>query len=307
MNANRREVVVTGMGAVSPFGIGVEPLWSGVSGGHSGINWIEDVLDLDPAIYPIRYAAAVKNFSVDEHLKRHCEVRNEKSVQMGLVAARQALAQAGLLTPDDLPVPEANPVAVIAGSGHGPCHEADAGYHEYFTRGPRSVRPATLAKSMFNSLSSNLSIHFGLTGTNLVIASACSSGTLAIGLAAILIRNGFVERALCGGAEAPLTQAIFTGWTNMRVMARHSEPQKASRPFDAKRNGLVLGEGAAMVVLESRVAAERRAVKTLATVLGHGASSNAHHITAPDSGGPGRSHAVMPGRCSLGQRKRRLH
>src|ERR1700730_15873821 len=117
VNGNRREVAVTGMGAVSPFGIGVGPLWSGVSGGHSGINWIEDVLDLDPAIYPIRYAAAVKNFSVDEHLKRHCEVRNEKSVQMGLAAAREALAQAGLLTPDELPVPDANPVAVIAGSG----------------------------------------------------------------------------------------------------------------------------------------------------------------------------------------------
>src|SRR5580704_14570158 len=285
MIANRREVVVTGMGAVSPFGIGVGPLWSGVSAGQSGIDWIDDVLELDPAIYPIRYAAAVKNFSVDEHLKRHCEVRNEKSVQMALVAAREALAQAGLLTPDERPVPEANPVAVIAGSGHGPCHEADAGYHEYFTRGPRSVRPATLAKSMFNSLSSNLSIHFGLTGTNFVVASACSSGTLAIGLAAILIRNGFVDRALCGGADAPITQAIFTGWTNMRVMARHDEPRKASRPFDAKRNGLVLAEGAAMVVLESRAAAERRTVKTLATVLGHGASSDAHHITAPTVAG----------------------
>jgi 3-oxoacyl-[acyl-carrier-protein] synthase II len=99
MNANRREVAVTGMGAVSPFGMGIEPLWNGVSGGHRGINWIEDVHDLDPAIYPIRYAAAVKNFSVDEHLKRHCEVRAERSVQMGLVTARQALAQAGLLTP----------------------------------------------------------------------------------------------------------------------------------------------------------------------------------------------------------------
>jgi hypothetical protein len=104
-------------------------------------------------------------------------------------------------------------------------------------------------------------------------------GNGAIGLAAILIRNGFIERALCGGADAPLTQAILTAWTNMRVMARHSEPQTASRPFDAKRNGLVLGEGAAMVVLESRAAAERCTVKTLATLLGYGASSDAHHIT----------------------------
>jgi 3-oxoacyl-(acyl-carrier-protein) synthase len=138
---------------------------------------------------------------------------------------------------------------------------------------------------MFNSLSSNLSIHFGLTGANLVIASACSSATLAIGLAAILIRDGFVDRVLCGGADAPLTQAIFTGWTNMRVTARHSAPQKASRPFDSKRNGLVLGEGAAMVVLESRGSAERRGAKPLARVLGHGTSSDAHHITAPKVAG----------------------
>jgi 3-oxoacyl-[acyl-carrier-protein] synthase II len=273
------------MGAVSPFGIGAGPLWSGVSAGNSGIDWIEDVLDLDPAIYPIRYAAAVKTFCVDDHLKRHCEVRAERSVQMGLVAAHEALTQAGLLQNGDTVIPDWNPVAVVAGSGHGPCHEADAGYHEYFTRGPRAVRPATLAKSMFNSLSSNLSIHFGLSGANFVIASACSSGTLAIGLAAVLIRDGFIDRILCGGADAPLTQAIFTGWTNMRVMAHHSEPQKASRPFDSRRNGLVLGEGAAMVVLESRSSAKRRAVEPLARVLGHGTSSDAHHITAPTVAG----------------------
>jgi 3-oxoacyl-[acyl-carrier-protein] synthase II len=281
MSGTRREVVVTGMGAVSPFGIGVAPLWRGIRAGQSGIDWIEDTLDLNPSLYPTRYAGAVKQFSVDEHLKRHCEVRGEKSVQMGLVAAREALAQAGLLTADELAIPETNPIFVIAGSGHGPCHEADGAYQEYYSRGPRAVRPATLAKSMFNSLSSNLSIHFGLTGANLVIAAACSSGTLAIGMAAALIRSGFIDRALCGGADAPITQAIFTGWTNMRVLARHEEPQKASRPFDAKRNGLVLGEGAAMVVLESRESAERRAAELLATVLGLGTSSDARHITAP--------------------------
>jgi 3-oxoacyl-(acyl-carrier-protein) synthase len=281
MNASRREVVVTGMGAVSPFGVGVGTLWNGVSAGHSGIDWIGDLLKLDPAIYPVRYAAAVKNFCVDDHLKHHCEVRTEKSVQMGLVAAREALSQAGLLANRDAAIPGANPVAVVVGSGHGPCHEADTGYREYFTRGPRAVRPATLAKAMFNSLSSNLSIHFGLTGANLVIASACSSGTVAIGLAAVLIRDGFVDCAVCGGADSPLTQAIFTGWTNMRVMARHSEPQKASRPFDAQRSGLVVGEGAAMVVLESRASAEHRAAEPLVTVLGYGTSSDAHDVTAP--------------------------
>jgi 3-oxoacyl-(acyl-carrier-protein) synthase len=108
---------------------------------------------------------------------------------------------------------------------------------------------------------------------------------MAIGLSAVLVRDGFVDRALCGGSDAPITQAIFTGWTNMRVMARHSEPKKASRPFDAQRNGLVIGEGAAMVVLESRESAERRGAKPLGKVLGYGTSSDAHHITAPTVAG----------------------
>jgi hypothetical protein len=119
MNWNRREVIVTGMGAVSPFGIGVGPPWNGIGAGQSGIDSIEDLLALDPAIWPTRDAGAVKYFSVGDHLKRHCEVRNEKSVQMGLVTAREALSQAGLLAQTDIAIPDANPVAVVAGSGHG--------------------------------------------------------------------------------------------------------------------------------------------------------------------------------------------
>jgi 3-oxoacyl-(acyl-carrier-protein) synthase len=138
---------------------------------------------------------------------------------------------------------------------------------------------------MFNALASQLSLHFGLTGANHVIASACSSGTAALGLASILIRDGFSNIVLCGGADSPFTPAVFTCWTNMRVMARHVDPQKASRPFDTHRNGLVLGEGAAMVVLESRESAERRGVTPLARVLGYGTSSDAHHITAPTVAG----------------------
>jgi 3-oxoacyl-[acyl-carrier-protein] synthase II len=229
----------------------------------------------------VRYAGEVANFDIDRCIEKHCEVRLEKSVQMGLVAAQEALGEAALLTdaqtvPSDVP-----PVSVIAGSGHGSCHEPETQYAAYFARGPRAVRPTAIAKGMFNSLSSHVSIHFGLTGANHVIASACSSGTAAIGLAALLIRNGYIDIALCGGADAPLTPVMFTGWTNMRVLARHADPKKASRPFDAKRNGLVLAEGAAMVVLESRESAARPGVRPRARVLGYGTSSDAHHITAP--------------------------
>ena len=285
MKESCRDVVVTGMGAVSPLGVGVAPLWNGVSAGQSGINWIKSLGELDPAIYPVRYGGEVTGFDFDTLLSKHCEVRLEKSVQMGLVASQEALGQAGLLT-DTQTVPiDANPIGVIAGSGHGACHESEGPYAGFFTRGPRAVRPATITKCMFNSLSSNISIHFGLTGANHVIASACSSGTAAIGLSSILIRHGFADIVLCGGADSAFTPMMFTCWTNMRVMARHAEPKQASRPFDAQRNGLVLSEGAALVVLESRDSAERRGVQPLATVLGYGTSSDAHHITAPTIAG----------------------
>ncbi|HET6327696.1 MAG TPA: beta-ketoacyl-[acyl-carrier-protein] synthase family protein [Planctomycetaceae bacterium] len=280
----RREVVVTGMGAVTPFGVGVAPLWNGVSTGRSGIDWIQSLGELDPAHYPVRYGGEVAGFDVDALLTKHCEVRVEKSVQMALVASQQALEQAGLLG-NPQASSDVGPIGVIAGSGHGACYESEGPYEGFFTRGPRAVRPATIAKCMFNSLSSNVSIHFGLTGPNHVIASACSSGTAAMGLSAILIRDGFADIVLCGGADSAFTPMMFTCWTNMRVMARHAEPKQASRPFDAQRNGLVLAEGAAMLVLESRETAERRGVQPLATVLGYGTSSDAHHITAPTVAG----------------------
>jgi 3-oxoacyl-[acyl-carrier-protein] synthase II len=283
MGEERRQVVVTGMGAVSPFGVGA--LWSGVSRGHSGIDWIKSLGVLDPESYPVRYAAEVTNFDVDRLLKKHCEVRLEKSVQMALVAAQEALEQAGLLGDGTTIKGDANPIAVLAGSGHGACHESEGPYDAFFTRGPRAVRPTTISKCMFNSLSSQLSIHFGLTGANHVIASACSSGTAAIGLGTLFIRQRWADIVLCGGADSPFTPMMFTCWTNMRVLARHSDPQKASRPFDAGRNGLVLGEGAAMVVLESQESAARRGVKPLAHVLGYGTSSDAHHITSPTVAG----------------------
>ena len=168
MNDRLREVVVTGMGAVTPFGVGVEALWNGVRNGRSGVDRIQSLTDLDPEIYPVRYAAEVAGFLVDEHLTQHCDVRVERSVQMGLVAAREALAHAGLLDGSDKLLDSSAHIEVIVGSGHGPCHEAEVGNSAFFQHGPRVVRPTTIPKAMFNSLSSNLSIHFGLTGTNLV-------------------------------------------------------------------------------------------------------------------------------------------
>jgi 3-oxoacyl-[acyl-carrier-protein] synthase II len=200
---------------------------------------------------------------------------------MGLVAAREALQQARLLDENEHVRDSDSRVSVIIGSGHGPCHETEGGYEAYFLRGPAAIRPTTLPKCMFNSLSSNVSIHFGLTGSNHVIASACSSATTAIGLALMMVRHGYADIVLCGGADAPLTVPLFSGWTKLRVLAEHEDPKLASRPFDRRRNGMVLGEGAAMAVIESRENAERRGVEPLAYVAGYGTASDARHLTTP--------------------------
>ena len=141
MNIGRREVVVTGLGAVSPFGHTADALWEGVARGKSGINWIESLGELDPENYPVRYAGEVTNFDVDRLLKKHTEVRLEKSVQMALVAAQEALEQAGLLTGENALREGTNPISVIAGSGHGACHETEGPFQAFFTRGPRALRP----------------------------------------------------------------------------------------------------------------------------------------------------------------------
>lgn len=269
------------MGAVTPFGIGVDALWDGARNGRNGIDWIQLLPDLDPAIYPVRYAGEVKGFTVDEHLKQHCDVRLERSVQMGLVASREALHQARLLDASDKLLDSTMRIEAILGSGVGACFELEVGYSTFFKRSPRAVRPTTIPKAMFNALSSNTSIHFGMTGTNLVIASACASGASAIGIATVLIRHGYADIVLAGGAESCFTPVHLTFWTNLRVLAQNPDPQKASRPFDRQRNGMVLGEGAAMVVMESRASAEKRGVVPLAAVRGYGGSSDAFHLTAP--------------------------
>jgi 3-oxoacyl-[acyl-carrier-protein] synthase II len=281
MKANCRDVVVSGLGAVSPFGAGILALWENVRQGKSAVDWIDCLGELDPHLYPVRYAAEVKSFAAANHLKNHCPTHLGKTAKMGLVAAREALQQARLLDENEHVRDSDSRVSVIIGSGHGPCHETEGGYEAYFLRGPAAIRPTTLPKCMFNSLSSNVSIHFGLTGSNHVIASACSSATTAIGLALMMVRHGYADIVLCGGADAPLTVPLFSGWTKLRVLAEHEDPKQASRPFDRRRNGMVLGEGAAMAVIESRENAERRGVEPLACVAGYGTASDARHLTTP--------------------------
>jgi 3-oxoacyl-[acyl-carrier-protein] synthase II len=269
------------MGVVSPFGVGAQTLWDNLREGASGIDWITV---FDAATMPVRYAGEVKDFDHQKHLKRHSGVRQDRGVAMGMVAGAEALKQANLLDADEQ-VADGRIVGAILGSGLGPCFESESSYGAFWTKGWKAVRPTTVPFSMHNSLSGIMSVYFKLRGANYVIGAACSSGALAIGQAYHAVATGVEDVVLCGGADSPLAPGMFAAWTNLRVLANNADPRRAARPFDKKRNGVVLAEGAAMVVLESLESARARGVRPLARVTGFGASSDAHHITAPQVAG----------------------
>jgi 3-oxoacyl-[acyl-carrier-protein] synthase II len=276
-----QDVVITGIGVVSPFGVGVEDFWANLRAGNSGIDWIKTI---DVGQMPVRYAGEVKDFDHQRYLKKHSGQRQDRGMQMGFVAAAEALRHAGLVGENDQ-VPDELMVGAIVGSGLGPCFELEASYGNFFTRGWKAVRPMTVPLGMHNALSGALSTYFKLRGANYVVAAACSSGALSIGQAYQAIASGTEDIVLCGGADSPLSLGMFSAWTNLRVLAAHEDPRRASRPFDRRRNGVVLAEGAAMLVLESSESAQARNRRPLARVIGYGAASDAHHITAPQVAG----------------------
>jgi 3-oxoacyl-[acyl-carrier-protein] synthase II len=222
----------------------------------------------------------------------------DRTCQLALLASDQALRQAGLITGEAPFPPREVPVLIGSGAGCMPSlFEAFAGYH---AKGVRGIRPTTVPRCMTNAISSSISMHFRLTGTNFVTVSACSASTIAIGLAFRMIRDGYAEQVLCGGADAPFDPLTFGSWDNLGVMSRNPDPAQACRPFDAKRDGCVLGEGAAALIVESAESAKRRGAAVRASILGYGESSDADHITRPSVEGQARAMALAIQSAGLG-------
>jgi len=282
---SQRDVVVTGMGAVTPLGIGVAALWDGVRAGCSAVDWLSFADELDADLFPVRFGAEVREFDVRQHLGKHCEVRSEKTIHMGLVAAQEALRQARLIDGQDELRDPASVISTIVGSGHGTPEATVRSCTAYNDRGIKGLRPSSVSKCMFNAVSCNISIYFGLRGANYTIASACASGNTAIGAAYRDIKHGYADIVLCGGTDTPFIRQYFGGWASLRVLAKSEDPTLACKPFDQNRSGMAIGEGAGMLVLESRQSAQRRDVPMLAQLVGYGTSSDAHHVTAPQQSG----------------------
>ncbi len=279
-------VVMTGMGAVSPAGVGVEALWDAVMSKHCCIAPIER---FDTSDFEVRIAAEVRDFDPMAHGLTKKEARRfERFVQYAIVAADEAIAQAGL----DMEAEDATRVEISFGSGIGGIEELQRGFLTLDAKGPKRVNPLFVPTMISNIAAGNMAIRYGMRGACHDVVTACATGAHNIGIAMRDIRHGYADVALAGGAEESVSDICIAGFTNLCALSRSNDPLEASLPFDARRTGFVTGEGAGAVILESLEHALARGATPLAEITGFGSTGDAYHITAPAPDGDGIRHAM---------------
>ncbi|MEA2608702.1 MAG: 3-oxoacyl-[acyl-carrier-protein] synthase [Chloroflexota bacterium] len=285
----RRRVVVTGMGMVSALGNDVATSWAGLVAGHSGIRTIEA---FDPARLTSKIAGEVRDFDASGLLDRKELRRTDRFIQFGLVAAREALDQAGL--PERFEGELAERTGVILGTGLGGVGTLVEGFSINALRGPDRISPFVVPMGIPNIGSGQTAIQFGMTGPNFTTASACATGGHALGEASEIIKRDDADVMVAGGAEAAIYEAMVGAFAAMRALStRNDDPGGASRPFDAERDGFVIGEGSGVVILEALDHAQARGAQILAELVGYGATADASHITLPAPGGVGAVRAAQ--------------
>jgi len=277
-------VVVTGMGMVTPLGLDASSTWQKLINGESGVDYITQY---DPAITETKIAAEVKGFDPTQYLDRKESRHMDRFVQFAVVAALQAVNQAGL---KNIPSEE---TGVVIGVGIGGLNTLLTQYDVLREKGADRVSPFLIPMMIPDMASGQVSITLGAKGPNFCTSSACASGSDAIGEAYEIIKRGETAVMIAGGAESVITPIAVAGFNSARALStRNNEPKKASRPFDAERDGFIIGEGAAVLILESLAHAERRGAPILAEIVGYGATSDAFHITQPANGGEGGARAM---------------
>lgn len=275
-----RRVAVTGLGVACAIGADVESFWTNLIAGRGGVGRLQS---LDTSQMKVGIGAEVDGDAVREGLKRLRRRPTDRAVDLGLVAAAEALGEAGLI--EGGPPYEPQPVAVILGTGAGSAESHTTGQQRFWERGVRGLRPSTVPRCMYNSISAGISIHLKLTGINYVVVSACTSATNAIGMAYRMVRDGYADTVLSGGSDGFFDPFYFGIWNNLGVMSRNPDPARACRPFDADRDGTVFGEGAGMLVVESWDRARDRGARIRGEIAGYGESSDASHLTSPSAEG----------------------
>ncbi len=270
-----RRVVITGIGAITPIGIGVEALWAGLQRAESAVRGITR---FDPAAFRTRIAAEVSGFHPTDFIEERKARRIDRFGQFSVAAARLALLDAGL----DLGKEDRDRTGVMMGTALGGIGMAEGQHARYVEEGIRAVDPALALMVFAGAASCNVAIEFGVSGPNSTNGMSCASGTIAIGDGFRAIARGDAEVMLAGGAEAPLAPLSFGAFAIIRAMStRNDDPATASRPFDAERDGFVMGEGAAVLVLEERSRALARGARIYAELCGYGLTNDAHHMIAP--------------------------
>jgi 3-oxoacyl-[acyl-carrier-protein] synthase II len=278
---SRKRVVVTGMGCVSPLGLDVESTWKAIVAGQSGAA---PITLFDPSDFKTQFAAEVKGFDPDAVLGTKLARRTDRFTQFALEATRQALEHSKLEVTDE----NRDRIGVVIGTGIGGVNTILEGTLRYVEKGPRWVSPHMVAMMLPDSSAGNIAIAYGLRGPNMAVVTACASSANAIGESAEMIRRGVADVMVAGGSEAAIVPIAVAGFNVMTAIStRNEDPTGASRPFDKDRDGFVVGEGAAALILESLDHARDRGAPVLAEVVGYGSTNDAFHMTAPAENGAG--------------------
>jgi 3-oxoacyl-[acyl-carrier-protein] synthase II len=281
-----RRAVITGLGAVTPFGAGVDAMWQGLTAGRSAIRQIQH---FDAGALPVRIAGEVPDFRPADHMDAKAARRMDRFAQFAVAAAREAIAQSKL----DLASVDRDRVAVVLNTGAGGVGSLEASVRARLSRGPRAVSPIAIPLYVPNMAASQVSIAFGITGPTLAGVGACAAGVMAITEAVHLIRAGIVDVAIAGASEALLSPAFVAGFAATGALSeRNDAPAAACRPFSADRDGTVLAEGACVMVIESEEHAVRRGATVHAEAAGGATTSDAYHITAPEPEGVHGARAI---------------
>jgi len=283
---HKRRVVITGIGLVTPLGIGIEANWEALLAGRSGIR---TVTRFDLTDFPVRIAGEVSNFDVQQFIDKKEARKMDLFVHYAIAAADLAIKDAGI----DLAKLEGENTGVYVGSGIGGLGSIEDTHRVLLEKGPSRVSPYFIIQTIINEASAHISIRYKARGPNMSNVTACSTGAHAIGESFRMIQFGLADRMIAGGAEAPITPLSLAGFSSMKALSeRNDEPEKACRPFDAQRDGFVMSEGAGIVLLEELNSALDRGAKIYAEIAGYGLNGDAYHVTAPSPDGEGAARVM---------------
>lgn len=282
----KQRVVITGLGLITPLGIGVNETWNALCEGKSGIG---EITRFDTSKYQTKIAGEVKNFNATDFMPKKDANRSTPFIKYAIAAARIAVEDAGIVINDA----NSHRVGVFTGCGLGGLAFLEETNHIIETKGPRRVSPFFIPMMIGNMAAGMISIHFSARGPNASMATACAAGTHAVGDSFKIIQSGRADAMIAGGVESVVTPTCIAGFNAMKALStRNEEPEKASRPFERDRDGFVVGEGSGMLILESLDHARERGAKIYAEMAGYGMSGDGYHISAPAPGGDGMARCM---------------